>query len=140
MTILRPPRTPEGTDVRTVVKHVTKGLRRHWPNSRIVWRGDSHYGRVEATDWAEDNDAGYIFGLPSNAVLDAPSYCEQFGTLLNWVAGLLAFAGFVVQFALDRYVFDRRPKGKTWLGELWGLVPSRGSSGSGKSAALRRAA
>jgi hypothetical protein len=34
--------------------------------------GDSHYGRVEAMDWAEDNGTGYIFGLAGNAVLDAP--------------------------------------------------------------------
>jgi hypothetical protein len=32
--------------VRTVIKHVTKRLRQHWPNTRIVWRGDGHYGRV----------------------------------------------------------------------------------------------
>jgi hypothetical protein len=32
-------------------------LRRHWPKTRIVWRGDSHYGRVEAMEWAEDHDA-----------------------------------------------------------------------------------
>src|SRR5467141_2252580 len=38
-TILRPARTPKGTEVRTVIKHVTKRLRRHWPNTRIVWRG-----------------------------------------------------------------------------------------------------
>src|ERR1700755_745668 len=59
--ILRPARTPKGTEVATVIKHVTKRLRRHWPNTRIVWRGDSHYGRVEAMDWAEDNDTDYIF-------------------------------------------------------------------------------
>jgi hypothetical protein len=35
-TILRPARTPKGTEVRTVVKHVTKHLRTHWPNTRIV--------------------------------------------------------------------------------------------------------
>jgi hypothetical protein len=69
--ILRPARTPKGTEVRTVIKHVTKRLRRHWRNTRIVWRGDSHYGRVEAMEWAEDNDADYIFGLAGNAVLDA---------------------------------------------------------------------
>jgi hypothetical protein len=40
VTILRPARTPKGTEVRTVVKHVTKRLKRHWPNTRIVWRGD----------------------------------------------------------------------------------------------------
>ena len=71
VTILRPARTPKGTEVRTVIKHVTKRLRRHWPKTRIVWRGDSHYGRVEAMEWAEDNDADYIFGLAGNAALDA---------------------------------------------------------------------
>jgi hypothetical protein len=70
-TILRPARTPKGTEVRTVIKHVTKRLRQHWPNSRIVWRGDSHYGRVEAMEWAENNGCDYIFGLPGNAPLDA---------------------------------------------------------------------
>src|SRR5271170_615506 len=70
-TILRPARTPRGTEVRTVIKHVTKRLRQHWPNTRIVWRGDSHYGRVEAMEWAEDNGCDYIFGLPGNATLDA---------------------------------------------------------------------
>jgi hypothetical protein len=34
-----------------VIKHVTKRLRQHWPNTRIVSRGDSHYGRVEAMEW-----------------------------------------------------------------------------------------
>jgi hypothetical protein len=33
--ILRPARTPKGTEVRTVIKHVTKRLRRHWRNTRI---------------------------------------------------------------------------------------------------------
>ena len=71
VTILRPARTPKGTEVRTVIKHVTKRLRRHWPHTRIVWRGDSHYGRVEAMEWAESSGEDYIFGLGGNAVLDA---------------------------------------------------------------------
>ncbi|MGV1015587.1 MAG: IS1380 family transposase, partial [Methyloceanibacter sp.] len=69
--ILRPACTPSGMEVCTVIKHVTRRLRRHWPNTRIVWRGDSHYGRVEAMEWAEGNSADYIFGLAGNAVLDA---------------------------------------------------------------------
>ena len=69
--ILRPACTPKGTEVRTVIKHVTKRLRRHWRKTRLVWRGDSHYGRVEAMEWAEDHDADYIFGLAGNAALDA---------------------------------------------------------------------
>src|SRR5208283_894654 len=71
VTILRPARTPKGTEVRTVIKHVTKRMRKHWPKTRIVWRGDSHYGRVEAMEWAEDNGTDYIFGLSGNATLDA---------------------------------------------------------------------
>ena len=69
--ILRAARTPKGTEVRTVIKHVTKRLRTHWPNTRIVWRGDSHYGRVEAMEWAEDDGVDYIFGLAGNTTLDA---------------------------------------------------------------------
>src|SRR5271170_651140 len=69
--ILRPARTPKGTEVRTVIKHVTKRLRQHWPNTRIVWRGDGHYGRVEAMEWAENDGADYIFGLAGNPALDA---------------------------------------------------------------------
>jgi hypothetical protein len=65
-TILRSARTPKGTEVRCVIKHVTKRLRQHWPNTRIVWRGDSHYGRVEAMEWAEADGADYIFGFAGN--------------------------------------------------------------------------
>jgi Transposase DDE domain group 1 len=50
---------------------VTRRLRRHWHKTRIIWRGDSHYGRVEAMEWAENDDADYIFGLAGNSALDA---------------------------------------------------------------------
>jgi hypothetical protein len=67
--ILRSARTPKGTEVRTVVKHVTQRIRKHWPKTRLIWRGDSHYGRAEVMEWAENNDVDYIFGLPGNSVL-----------------------------------------------------------------------
>jgi hypothetical protein len=78
--ILRPARTPKGTEVRTVIKHITKRLRLSWAScrgrassakTRLIWRGDSHYGRVEAMEWLEANDGHYIFGLGGNAALDA---------------------------------------------------------------------
>jgi hypothetical protein len=69
--ILRPARTPKGTEVRTVIKHVTRRIAKHWPKTRIVWRGDSHYARGEAMKWADMNGADYIFGLAGNPVLDA---------------------------------------------------------------------
>jgi hypothetical protein len=71
-TILRPAKTPNGREVRTVIKHLTTRIRKAaaWRDARIVWRGDSHYGRVGAMDWCDDTGAGYIFGLAGNAALD----------------------------------------------------------------------
>ena len=34
---------------------LVRRIRRHWPNTRIVFRGDSHYGRREAMAWCEEN-------------------------------------------------------------------------------------
>ncbi|HXV06721.1 MAG TPA: transposase, partial [Burkholderiales bacterium] len=67
--ILRSARTPKGTEVRTVVKHVTRRLKMHWPRTRLIWRGDSHYGRNEVMQWCEDNGEAFIFGLSGNSVL-----------------------------------------------------------------------
>src|SRR6201997_104424 len=99
--ILRPARTPKGTEARTVIKHVTKRMRRHWPNTRIVWRGDSHYGRVEAMEWAEDNDADYIFGLAGNDALDAlvaeTAVNLRFHHAMSSKAKLRTYASFLYQ-------------------------------------------
>jgi hypothetical protein len=43
--ILRSGKTPSGAEVRCVLKHVIKRIRRHWPRTRIVVRGDSHASR-----------------------------------------------------------------------------------------------
>jgi hypothetical protein len=101
VTILRAARTPKGTEVRTVIKHVTKRLREHWRKTRIVWRGDSHYGRVEAMEWAENNDADYIFGLAGNAALDAivaeVAVNLRFHHAMSSKAKLRTFASFMYQ-------------------------------------------
>ncbi len=68
---LRPGKTPSGREVRTVLKHLVRRIRRHWPRTRIIFRGDSHYGRPEAMAWCEDNGVDYIFGLAGNRRLDA---------------------------------------------------------------------
>jgi hypothetical protein len=69
--ILRAGKTPGGAEVRTIVKHVSRRIRRHWPKVRICWRGDSHYARPEAMDWCEQNGLDYVFGLAGNEVLRA---------------------------------------------------------------------
>jgi hypothetical protein len=99
--ILRPARTPKGSEVCTVIKHVTRRLRRHWLNTRIVWRGDSHYGRVEAMEWAEEHDADYVFGLAGNAALDAlvaqTAVNLRFHHAMSSKAKLRTYASFLYQ-------------------------------------------
>ena len=67
--ILREGKTPAGVEVRTILKHVIGRIRDHWPKVRILVRGDSHYGRVEAVEWCEEQGVDYIFGFAVNAVL-----------------------------------------------------------------------
>jgi len=68
---LRAGKTPSGREVRAVLKHLVRRIRRHWPRTRIIFRGDSHYGRPEAMAWCEDNVVDYIFALAGNRALDA---------------------------------------------------------------------
>ena len=72
--LLRPGKTPSGSEVRTLVKHLVHRIRRHWPRTRIVFRGDSHYGRTQAMAWCEENGVDYIFGLGGNRALAALAY------------------------------------------------------------------
>ena len=74
--LLRPGKTPSGAEVRTLLKHLVRRIRRHWPRTRLTFRGDSHshYGRAEAMAWCEENGVDYIFGLAGNPVLHRFAY------------------------------------------------------------------
>jgi hypothetical protein len=67
--ILRWGKTPTGVEVRTILKHVIGRIRGHWPKVRILVRGDSDYGRLEAMQWREQQRVDYVFGFGGNAVL-----------------------------------------------------------------------
>jgi len=70
--ILRAGKTPSGEEVRTVLKHVVKRIRKHWPEVHILVRGDSHYGRDEAMQWCEETPGiDYVFGFAGNDTLKA---------------------------------------------------------------------
>jgi Transposase DDE domain group 1 len=70
--ILRSGQTPSGVEVRTVLEHVIRRIRRHWPKTHIVVRGDSHYGRDEAMTWCEQTPGvDYVLGFAVNKVLKA---------------------------------------------------------------------
>jgi hypothetical protein len=76
LTILRPGKTPDGKEVRAHIRRLVRRIRRHWPKTVIIFRGDSHYGRREAMDWCEQSGVQYIFGLPPNAVLAAQVFAK----------------------------------------------------------------
>ena len=67
--LLRPGTTPSGPEVRGYLRRLVRRIRRHWPATRLIIRGDGHYGRPEVMAWCEANAVDYIFGLPGNAVL-----------------------------------------------------------------------
>jgi hypothetical protein len=100
LTILRPGKTPDGKEIRGHIRRLVRRIRMHWPNTRIIFRGDSHYGRKEVMDWCEDNDVTYIFGLAPNKVL-----AEQVFPKLDecCVRRALAQAEKVRDFAWTRY-------------------------------------
>lgn len=67
--ILRPGKTPTGEEVRGYLRRLVRRIRRHWPATRLILRGDGHYGRPEVMDWCDTQGIDYVFGLPGNAVL-----------------------------------------------------------------------
>ena len=71
MVVLRPGKTPSGKEVRGHLRRLIRRMRKHWPDTAITIRGDSHYGRPEVMAWCEVNGADYIFGLAEKPPLKA---------------------------------------------------------------------
>ncbi len=67
--LLRPGKTPSGQEVRGHLRRLVRRIRRHWPTTRLMLRGDGHYARPEVMAWCEANAVDFLFGLPGNAVL-----------------------------------------------------------------------
>lgn len=68
--VLRPAKTPSGKEVTGHVRRLIRRIRRHWPETRILLRGDGHYARPEVMALCEAEDGvDYLFGLPMNAAL-----------------------------------------------------------------------
>jgi hypothetical protein len=67
---LRPGKRPTGVENAAILKRVIKHLRRHWPQTHIVLRGDGHFSNPELMRLVlNDPHTDFIFGLASNAVL-----------------------------------------------------------------------
>ena len=68
--VLRPGKRPTGAENAMIMKRVLRLLRRHWPDTRILLRGDGHFANPELMQLIiDDGNADFIFGLTGNAVL-----------------------------------------------------------------------
>lgn len=68
--VLRTGKTPSGPEVQKLLARLVRRIRRHWPETQLTIRGDSHYGRPEVMAWCEAKTIDYVFGLAGNKVLD----------------------------------------------------------------------
>ena len=68
--ILRPGRRPPGKETLSYVKRIVHHIRKQWPETIIVYRGDSHYGVPEVfTFLAQQQNCYSVTGLGGNEVL-----------------------------------------------------------------------
>ena len=59
-----------GTQMLSVLKRLVKRLRHAWPDTLLIFRGDSHFAYPEVMQWIEAQaQLSYVTGLTSNAVL-----------------------------------------------------------------------
>lgn len=71
MTLLKPGRRSKSTNVFAILRRLIVYLRRHWPKTMIILRGDSHFCSGQFMDWSEGQEnVEFITGLTGNAVLN----------------------------------------------------------------------
>jgi len=69
--ILKPGRRSKSADVFGILRRLIEYLRKSWPDTLIILRGDSHFCSREFMDWAEDEDKiGFVTGLSGNQLLN----------------------------------------------------------------------
>lgn len=70
-TILKPGRRSKSVNVFAILRRIVEYLRKHWPNTMIILRGDSHFCSKELMDWTHDlKNIEFITGLTGNSVLN----------------------------------------------------------------------
>ncbi len=69
-TILKPGRRNKQSNVASLLKKLVAHLRKQWPDTKIIIRGDSHFTSKDFMEWCDHiNRVGYITGLAGNRKL-----------------------------------------------------------------------
>ena len=69
--LLRPSQIDAARHAPAVIKLLVTELRRRWPKTRFIVRGDSGFCRRRLLQWCERSGVGYVIGLARNARLHA---------------------------------------------------------------------
>ncbi len=69
LSLMRPGKRPSGEEAARVLWHVIHRIRRHWPQVRILVRGDSHFCAPEVLALLRRLRCDYILGLSINPKL-----------------------------------------------------------------------
>lgn len=71
-TILKPGKRANGDTMLAIVKRLVNYIRSHFPNTIIVYRGDSHFAYHQVFTWIEQQEnVYYTTGLTANEVLES---------------------------------------------------------------------
>lgn len=69
-TILKPGRRNKQNNVASLLRKIVRHLRKQWPNTMIIIRGDSHFASKDFMQWCTERPmTGYITGLSGNKKL-----------------------------------------------------------------------
>jgi len=68
--ILRPGKRPTGKENAMIMKRIISHIRKSWPRTHIILRGDGYFSNPELMQLClDDKQMDFIFGLPSNKKL-----------------------------------------------------------------------
>jgi hypothetical protein len=67
---LRPSNIDAAKHARAILKLLVARIRQDWPDTRIVFRGDSGFCRWKLLRWCERHEIGYVVGIARNKVLE----------------------------------------------------------------------
>ena len=67
---LRPSNIDAAKHARAILKLLVDRIRQDWPDTRIVFRGDSGFCRWKLLRWCERHKIGYVVGIARNKVLE----------------------------------------------------------------------
>lgn len=67
---LRPSNIDPSAGSRKEIERIVNRIRAHWPEVKIVLRGDSGFCREELMAWCEAHQVDYVFGMARNPLLE----------------------------------------------------------------------